>query len=195
MPRSTSYRIAVDTDRPRPSTTDRLMPSTPAPQSQRPLGCRLPEHGWPQPKRRPGMYVGSTLRSSARWQLGRDLLPKAPQFVCSPGRIPNGFRAGSAVQRLRAAWAGRDRAPFGPREAPAVADLGARLYVCGPSMAHFRVAAEDLLPPGIEIAACPTVCRADERCQRPDLPPVARSAPPPERELRFSARRVQPGAR
>jgi predicted peroxiredoxin/TusA-related sulfurtransferase len=37
-----------------------------------------------------------------------------------------------------------------------LADLGARLYVCGPSMAHFNVTAEDLLLPGIEIAAYPT---------------------------------------
>jgi predicted peroxiredoxin/TusA-related sulfurtransferase len=35
-------------------------------------------------------------------------------------------------------------------------ELGARIYVCGPSMAHFRIAAEDLFLPGIQIAAYPT---------------------------------------
>jgi predicted peroxiredoxin/TusA-related sulfurtransferase len=37
-----------------------------------------------------------------------------------------------------------------------LAYLGARLYVCGPSMVHFKVTAEDLVLPGIEIAAYPT---------------------------------------
>jgi len=35
-------------------------------------------------------------------------------------------------------------------------DLGARIYVCGPSMAHFKVAPDELFLPGIEIAAYPT---------------------------------------
>ncbi len=34
--------------------------------------------------------------------------------------------------------------------------LGARLYICGPSMAHFKVAPDDLFLPGIEIVAYPT---------------------------------------
>jgi predicted peroxiredoxin/TusA-related sulfurtransferase len=35
-------------------------------------------------------------------------------------------------------------------------DLGARIYVCGPSMEHFRVTTDDLFLPGVEIAAYPT---------------------------------------
>jgi predicted peroxiredoxin/TusA-related sulfurtransferase len=35
-------------------------------------------------------------------------------------------------------------------------DLGARIYVCGPSMKHFRVTADNLFLRGIEIAAYPT---------------------------------------
>jgi len=33
--------------------------------------------------------------------------------------------------------------------------LGAQIYVCGPSMAHFRVAGEDLFLDGVKIAAYP----------------------------------------
>jgi hypothetical protein len=36
-------------------------------------------------------------------------------------------------------------------------DLGARLYVCGPSMAHLNVAPDDLFLSGIENAADPTL--------------------------------------
>jgi predicted peroxiredoxin/TusA-related sulfurtransferase len=35
-------------------------------------------------------------------------------------------------------------------------DLGARIYICGPSMEHFKVAAADLMPTEIQIAAYPT---------------------------------------
>jgi predicted peroxiredoxin/TusA-related sulfurtransferase len=35
-------------------------------------------------------------------------------------------------------------------------ELGARIYVCGPSMEHFKVSEEDLLFPDIRIAAYPT---------------------------------------
>ena len=35
-------------------------------------------------------------------------------------------------------------------------DLGAQIYICGPSMAHFKVTADDLFLSGIEIAAYPT---------------------------------------
>jgi predicted peroxiredoxin/TusA-related sulfurtransferase len=35
-------------------------------------------------------------------------------------------------------------------------ELGGRLYVCGPSMEHFKVAADDLVLPGVQIAAYPT---------------------------------------
>jgi predicted peroxiredoxin len=35
-------------------------------------------------------------------------------------------------------------------------DLGARIYVCGGSMAHFKVAAEELMLAGIRIATYPT---------------------------------------
>ena len=34
--------------------------------------------------------------------------------------------------------------------------LGAQIYVCGPSMAHSKVAAEDLFLDGVKIAAYPT---------------------------------------
>jgi predicted peroxiredoxin/TusA-related sulfurtransferase len=35
-------------------------------------------------------------------------------------------------------------------------DLGARIYICGPSMDHFKVAADDLFLSGVQIAAYPT---------------------------------------
>jgi predicted peroxiredoxin/TusA-related sulfurtransferase len=35
-------------------------------------------------------------------------------------------------------------------------ELGARIYVCGPSMAHFKVTADEFFLPGIAIAAYPT---------------------------------------
>jgi predicted peroxiredoxin/TusA-related sulfurtransferase len=35
-------------------------------------------------------------------------------------------------------------------------DLGARIYACGPSMEHFRITADNLFLPGVEIAAYPT---------------------------------------
>lgn len=35
-------------------------------------------------------------------------------------------------------------------------ELGARIYVCGPSMEHFKVSEEDLLFPDITVAAYPT---------------------------------------
>ena len=35
-------------------------------------------------------------------------------------------------------------------------DLGARIYICGGSMAHFKVTAEQLTLPGIRIATYPT---------------------------------------
>jgi predicted peroxiredoxin/TusA-related sulfurtransferase len=35
-------------------------------------------------------------------------------------------------------------------------DLGARIYICGPSMEHFKVASDDLFLTGVRIAAYPT---------------------------------------
>ena len=35
-------------------------------------------------------------------------------------------------------------------------DLGARIYICGPSMTHFKVTAADLFLTGVQIAAYPT---------------------------------------
>ena len=35
-------------------------------------------------------------------------------------------------------------------------DLGAQIFVCGPSMAHFKVSADDLFLTGVQIAAYPT---------------------------------------
>lgn len=35
-------------------------------------------------------------------------------------------------------------------------DLGARIYVCGPSMAHFKVAVDDFFLTGVQVAAYPT---------------------------------------
>lgn len=53
---------------------------------------------------------------------------------------------------------GLDRAGHPPphRKLGQLEDLGARIYICGPSMAHFRVTADDLFLSGIQIAAYPT---------------------------------------
>jgi predicted peroxiredoxin len=62
----------------------------------------------------------------------------------------------AAVQRLCTPRAGAGRAPSPHEKLRQLDDLGARIYVCGPSMEHFKVAAEDLLLPEIHIAAYPT---------------------------------------
>ena len=53
---------------------------------------------------------------------------------------------------------GLDRAGHPPphQKLRQLADLGARIYICGPSMTHFTVTADDLFLSGIEIAAYPT---------------------------------------
>ena len=53
---------------------------------------------------------------------------------------------------------GLDRAGHPPPHAKLrqLEDLGARIYICGPSMEHFKVAADGLLLTGVQIAAYPT---------------------------------------
>ena len=53
---------------------------------------------------------------------------------------------------------GLDRAGHPPPHAKLrqLTDLGARIYMCGPSMGHFRVRADDLFLSGVVIAAYPT---------------------------------------
>jgi predicted peroxiredoxin/TusA-related sulfurtransferase len=68
-------------------------------------------------------------------------------------KLPGGKRPFSAFARR-----GLDKAGHPPPHTKLrqLDDLGAQLYVCGPSMAHFRVTADDLFLPGIRIAAYPT---------------------------------------
>jgi predicted peroxiredoxin/TusA-related sulfurtransferase len=53
---------------------------------------------------------------------------------------------------------GLDKAGHPPphRKLRQLAELGARIYVCGPSMAHFRVRAEDIFLSDVQIAAYPS---------------------------------------
>lgn len=68
-------------------------------------------------------------------------------------RLPGWKRPFSAFARR-----GLDRAGHPPPHVKLrqLNDLGARIYVCGPSMDHFKVRPEELLFAGIRIAAYPT---------------------------------------
>lgn len=68
-------------------------------------------------------------------------------------KLPGWQRPFSALARR-----GLDRARHPPphEKLRRLDDLGARIYVCGPSMAHFKVAAEDLFLPRVQISAYPT---------------------------------------
>lgn len=68
-------------------------------------------------------------------------------------RLPGWKRPFSAIARR-----GLDRAGHPPPQAKLhqLADLGARIYICGPSMEHFKIHADELLFTDVKIAAYPT---------------------------------------
>lgn len=68
-------------------------------------------------------------------------------------RLPGWKRPFSAIARR-----GLDRAGHPPPHAKLhqLADLGARIYLCGPSMEHFKVRTDELLFTDVTIAAYPT---------------------------------------
>ncbi len=68
-------------------------------------------------------------------------------------RLPGWQRPFSAFARRGLARAGHPPPHEKLRE---LDDLGARIYICGPSMEHFKVAVADLIPMEIHIAAYPT---------------------------------------
>jgi predicted peroxiredoxin/TusA-related sulfurtransferase len=68
-------------------------------------------------------------------------------------RLPGWQRPFSAFARRGLARAGHPPPHEKLRE---LDDLGARIYICGPSMEHFKVAVTDLMPMDIHIAAYPT---------------------------------------
>ncbi len=68
-------------------------------------------------------------------------------------RLPHWKRPFSTFARR-----GLDRAGHPPphEKLRQLTDLGARIYICGPSMDHFKVTADDLFLTGVQIAAYPT---------------------------------------
>lgn len=68
-------------------------------------------------------------------------------------KLPGWKRPFSAIARR-----GLDRAGHPPPHAKLgqLADLGARIYICGPSMEHFKIRTDELLFADVKIAAYPT---------------------------------------
>jgi predicted peroxiredoxin/TusA-related sulfurtransferase len=68
-------------------------------------------------------------------------------------KLPGWKRPFSVFARRGLDWAGH---PPPYQKLRQLSDLGARIYICGPSMAHFRVKADDLFLSDVVIAAYPT---------------------------------------